>query len=227
MNLTTVQINQIKKYCNHTSKYYDVEIELVDHIAAYIEDRMEHEADFERLFEYLKTKFSKTDIALIVKEKKHSILQKARTQCWNEFLSYFSWPKIGLTFLLTALVIIIDLNINIEKKFPAMFHILNLLNLSYGYGKFRITTKNIKEIIQPVLSLHVIYKFHLLSISPMLIYLFLSITKMNDSITIPIEIYKISLYVFPIFILHVLAWRKTYIDLHIKIRTDYSNAFSA
>jgi len=227
MNLTTEQVNRIKVYCNHASKYYDVEIELVDHIAAYIEDRMEHEADFDSLFESLKTKFSKADIALIIKEKKHSILQKARNLCWNEFLSYFSWPKIGLTFLLSALVIIIDLNINIEQKFPTLFHILNLLNLSYGYGKFRITTKNIKEIIQPILCLHTIYKFHLLSISPMLIYLFLSFTKINEDFNVPVEIYKIALYVFPIFILYMLAWRKTYIDMHIKIRNDYSNAFAA
>ncbi len=225
MNLSTEQINRIKGYCNHTSKYYDVEIELVDHFAAYIEERMEKEADFDLLFESLKTNFSAKDIALIIQEKKLSIAQKARTQCWKEFLTYFSWPKIGLTFLLFAYIVWMDQNRSLEKSAQSFMFLLNLLNFRFAFGRAMLANRNLQEKKSPILGMKIIYNYHLISIIPILFYFILALNTFNENSMIDFGVYKTAIYIAPFLFLLLLAWQKTYIDSQLKIRKDYPGAF--
>jgi hypothetical protein len=227
MNLTNEQLNRIKTYCNHTSKYYDVEIELVDHFSAYIEDRMIHGTDFDLHFETLKTKFSVKDINSIIHEKKIAIAQKARTQCWNELLSYFSWPKIVLTFLLFAYIVWIDQHKNLEKSAQSIMLLLNLLNFRFAFGRGMLANRNIQEKKSPILGMKIIYNYHLISVIPILIYFILALNTFNDNSLINIGIYKTAIYIAPFLFLLLLAWQKTYIESQLKIRKDYPGAFAA
>ncbi|TAH09534.1 MAG: hypothetical protein EAZ12_06360 [Sphingobacteriia bacterium] len=227
MNLTTEQINLIKAYCNHTSKYYDVEIELVDHFASYVESRMENDSDFENLFESLKKSFSAKDIALIIQEKKRAITQKARTQCWKELLSYFSWPKIGFTFLLFAYIVWMDQNRSLEKSAQSFMFLLNLLNFRFAFGRGMLANRNLQEKKLPILGMKIIYNYQLISIIPILLYFILALNTFNETSIIDFGIYKAAIYIAPFLFLLLLAWQKTYIDFQLKIRKDYPGAFAA
>lgn len=227
MQLSNEQYQIVSQYCHKSGRYfYDVEIELTDHMVNYIEDRMTDFAEFSGLFEQIKTHFNKATIHQIIQEKSTAIESSIKEQLKNELLQYLSLPKITITFLLVAGVIWLDQNKNIDKVAGSFIHIINMLNLTYTFGKGKAANANIRERTKQLLSMKIVSAFHLVFIIPTVFYLFISLGIIFELTTGYHVIYQFSLYMLPVVILLNLAWQQVYINAQLKIRNNYPGAFA-
>jgi|GEM_PF-3315260 len=227
MKLTIEQYNLVSQYCSKSGKYfYDVEIELTDHMTNYIEDRMISSDDFKKLFEQIKTELNKNEIDNIIKEKVVAIENNIKQQLKVEMFQYLTLPKIAITFLLIVIVIWIHQNKNIEKAAGSFIHILNILNLTYNFGKGKSALTNIRDKKKILLSMKIVGDYHLILILPTIFYLLISLEIIFEMTLSNLFIYQLSLYMLPLVILMNLAWQKVYINTQLKIRRDYPKAFA-
>lgn len=105
MELTPQQIEHLfaftKKKLVH---WYDLQVELVDHLAARIEEEMEADPrlEFEKALDKVYKGFGIFGFAKIVQEKSQQ-LERASGKMWNKaLLNFFRWPKIiHLIFLIS------------------------------------------------------------------------------------------------------------------------------
>lgn len=105
--LTTEQTQFIAGYSYSVGiKYYDVELEIVDHIAQWVENEMNtNHSTFDEAYEKMKEEFPKEDLLKIVKEKKKYIERKVSRMIEKEFISFFTLPKLSLTAMLLVFAI--------------------------------------------------------------------------------------------------------------------------
>jgi hypothetical protein len=98
--LTQQQIDDIAFYC-YTRKveYYDVQLELVDHIADIIEHLQEAnpELSFSVALELAGKQFTDAEFKKVVKSKQRVFQKKVSKLIEKEFISFFTVPKIILT----------------------------------------------------------------------------------------------------------------------------------
>lgn len=227
MQLTNEQYQIVSQYCHKSGRYYyDVEIELTDHMVNYIEERMNNTSEFNNLFEKIKTELNKEVIQQIIEEKSSAIESNLKYQLKNELLQYLSLPKITIAFLLVAGVIWLDQNTNIEKVAGSFIHIINLLTLTYSFGKGKSANANIRERRKQLLSMKIVRAFHLVFIIPTVFYLFISLGIIFELTIGYHAIYQFSLYMLPVVILLNLAWQQVYINAQLKIRNNYQGAFA-
>jgi len=105
--LTDEQIDQLFAFVReHDVKYYDVQMELVDHFASAIEQRWETDPEllFEEALRKEHWKFSRYDFTQIIKEKEEALRKKYRKIEHQYIGDSFSWPKIVSTSLVTLLI---------------------------------------------------------------------------------------------------------------------------
>lgn len=227
MQLSNEQYQVVSQYCHKSGKYfYDVEIELTDHMVNYIEDKMVDSSEFNNLFEQVKTQFNKATIHQIIQEKTAAIESSIKQKLKTELLKYLIVPKIALSFLLIAAVIWLDQNKDIEKIAGSFIHLINLLNITYAFGKGKAANENIRDKKKHLLSMKIIRSYHLIFILPTIFYLLISlgiIFEINTSFAL---IYKLALYMLPVVILLNLAWQQVYINAQLKIRNNYPGAFA-
>jgi hypothetical protein len=115
MQLTKEQIDQLfeftrKKYV----RWYDLQIEIVDHLASRIEEEMEKNAalSFEQALEQVYKGFGIFGFSQIVREKEAQ-LEKAASRLWLKTLTeYFTVPKIAFSAFIIALSIVLAYQIN-------------------------------------------------------------------------------------------------------------------
>lgn len=227
MQLTNEQYQLVKQYCQKSGKYfYDVEIELTDHMVNFIEDRLTQPSDFDRLFEQIKSEFNKATIHQIIQEKSVAIERQLKQQLTKELFQYLSFPKIALSLLLVAGVIWLDQNKNIDKIASSFIHILNLLNLTYAFGKGKLANDNIRQKTKTLLSMKIIRAYHLIFILPTIFYLLISLGIIFELTNSNQLINQLALYFLPIVILFNLSWQQVYINAQLKIRQSYPNAFA-
>ncbi|AWV99237.1 hypothetical protein [Arcticibacterium luteifluviistationis] len=107
MNLNASQIEQLYKFTErHYVDYYDVQTELVDHLASGIEARLEENPNqvFEQVLDDVFTGFGVMGFGSFVEEKQKEVAKKGRRMFWRAFISFFSIPKVlfslGLAFLI-------------------------------------------------------------------------------------------------------------------------------
>jgi hypothetical protein len=91
-----------KKYVH----WYDLQVELVDHLASRIEEEMDAAPalPFEKALEKVYKGFGIFGFANIVKEKQSQLERHSRKLWWAAFRSYFGWPKILLLVGITGLL---------------------------------------------------------------------------------------------------------------------------
>jgi hypothetical protein len=116
MQLTNQQIEHLfaftKKKLVH---WYDLQVELVDHLAARIEEEMEADPklDFEKALDKVYKGFGIFGFAKIVQEKSHQ-LERTTSKMWNKaILNFLRWPRI------IHLVFLVILNWQLSKLFDA------------------------------------------------------------------------------------------------------------
>ena len=105
--LTNHQISQLFDFTKkHYVEYYDVQIELVDHLAAGIEKIWEENPDLS-FDEALNTEFKKFGIfgfTDLVEKKKSALINHYAKLIWKEILAFFSFPKIVFSAILFVLL---------------------------------------------------------------------------------------------------------------------------
>lgn len=142
-------------------------------------------------------------------------------------MQFLSLPKIAVTFLLAAAVIWLDQNHSIDKIAASFIHLINLLNITYSFGKGKQANANIREKKRTLLSMTIIRNYHVAFIIPTIFYLFISFGVIFEITGNYYQfIYKMALYLLPFVILLNLAWQQVYIRAQFKIRKQYPNAFA-
>lgn len=116
--LTTDEIAELYKYCERKKVlYYDIQIEIVDHMATAIEEKRKANPDlpFKQALEEVHGSFGSFGLKEIIDSKTASMSKhygKIRRQLLR---SYFTFPKIALTFLLIVVCI------TMERILPVSF----------------------------------------------------------------------------------------------------------
>ena len=105
--LTKEQIEYLFLFCRkHFVKYYDVQVELVDHLANAIELEMKNDSKltFEKAVENVHSSFGVMGFAPLVAEKQRVAEKQSRRLFFQLFKEQFKWPKILLFFILIAAI---------------------------------------------------------------------------------------------------------------------------
>lgn len=107
--LTKEQIDSLFAFCEkHLVRYYDVQMELVDHLANAIEEKMKTDKDisFDEALKKVYAGFGVMGFGQMVGIRAGALEKQYSKERWRLFREYFSWPKIGLTALLLALLLV-------------------------------------------------------------------------------------------------------------------------
>ena len=100
MMLTEDQISVLYQFCRkHSVSYYDLQVELVDHLANAIEEKIndDNSLSFETVLDSLYASFGIKGFSNIVKKKIAALKREHRRRIWTTFLSFFKWPFILFT----------------------------------------------------------------------------------------------------------------------------------
>jgi hypothetical protein len=226
--LNEIEIKQIHTYCKSVGiKYFDVELELVDHMAEWISDKMQTQnMYFDDALKQMKSSFTKEEFLQIVEEKRNLVAQKLKRLYKQAFLDYFKFPQIALTFFLIALSIYVGRNKNPEFFPGVAMYVMNFIVLTYAWGRATIVRKNKEDLKYTLLSYKELSSFFVFFIIPSIFYAILNFCRLFEA-PISIFAYNISVYLFPFFVIACLAFRKVNIDMHHKIRELYPMAFSS
>ena len=117
--LTTEQIQSLFTFCEkHFVKYYDVQVELVDHLANAVELELKTnpKISFEQALQKVHQSFGVMGFAPLVSEKAKMAETQSRSLFWKLFKEQFKWPKIILLILLTTILFTIFSNHLISIK---------------------------------------------------------------------------------------------------------------
>ena len=104
--LTKEQIDCLFTFCEkHFVKYYEVQLELVDHLANAIKTKIDedHKLSFEKVLDEVHESFGVRGFAPLVSEKQIEAEKQSRKLFWKLFKDQFRWPK-TLGFLVLSAV---------------------------------------------------------------------------------------------------------------------------
>ena len=108
--ITEAQYESLFAFCRkHYVQYYDVQVELVDHLSEAIEEKMQAnpKLSFEQALEEVYAGFGIKGFADIVATRMQMVSKKSRNQKWKLFFSYFTLPKIAMTVCIYAAMLLI------------------------------------------------------------------------------------------------------------------------
>lgn len=103
--LTQKQTDELFKVCKNNAVYhYDVQMEMVDHLASSIEEIWETEPkiDFKTAQKQAILKFGKGSFTRIHREKEKELRKKYNRMLWKYVFEFYRFPKIIMTFVFTA-----------------------------------------------------------------------------------------------------------------------------
>ncbi len=108
--LTKEQIESLHEFCEkHYVPYYDLQVELVDHLASAIESQWETEPElgFEKALNKTYSKFGVIGFSKVRMEREKELLKKYRRLMWRYVGQYYKLPKIILTIALSFLLFMV------------------------------------------------------------------------------------------------------------------------
>lgn len=106
--LTDDQIQFLYTFCEkHYVRYYDLQVELVDHLANAVEEKMQQNSKlhFEQALNEVYKGFGVMGFAPVISEKLNALQKNVRKENWRMFVSYFTIPRISITILITLLLL--------------------------------------------------------------------------------------------------------------------------
>ncbi|MDI5948490.1 hypothetical protein [Flavobacterium yafengii] len=128
MKLTTQQINQLYLFTRqHYVEYYDLQTELVDHLANAIETEWEQnpKLTFDEVLNKEFRKFGVFGFMDVVESRQVALGKKYNRIVWTDFKGFFTIPKIILTgFLILAVFYFLKEYYTIEIFRIAMFFLI-------------------------------------------------------------------------------------------------------
>lgn len=94
--------------------WYDLQIEMVDHLASVIENEMRSDAglSFEAALDKVYKRFGIFGFAQIVRERQNQLARAAKKRWWNELRSLFRWPRIILFLAIVSAVYTLSLSVS-------------------------------------------------------------------------------------------------------------------
>jgi hypothetical protein len=142
MELTPQQIEHLfaftKKKLVH---WYDLQVELVDHLAARIEEEMaaDPKLEFEKALDKVYKGFGIFGFAKIVQEKSIQLENASRKMWWKALLEFFKWPKLLHLIFLVALIWLLSGLFNTEILAIIFFALYLMVSgiLFYKLKKYR------------------------------------------------------------------------------------------
>lgn len=127
MKLTPAQIDQLYTFTKqHHVEYYDLQTELVDHLANAIELEWESNPtlSFETLLNKEFKKFGVFGFIDVVRKKQKAMSKRYNNWVWNHFKTFFELPKIiGTVIVIAALFYFLKFNDNSLKIIKILFAI--------------------------------------------------------------------------------------------------------
>ncbi len=150
--LSKEEIDYLFLFCRrHFVEYYDVQVELVDHLANAVEAQMQKDAklSFEKAVEKVHKDFGVMGFAPLVAEKQKLAEKQSRKLFWKLFKEQFKWPAIATFFLLMAsFLTIFSAAIFLIKWFVLVFVFFSLIVHFYTmFGLQQITKKSDKKFL--------------------------------------------------------------------------------
>ncbi|BAV08772.1 hypothetical protein SAMN05421788_101228 [Filimonas lacunae] len=226
--LTEEQIKRLEVYCHKKGiRYYDLQTELVDHMATAIETECEQHP--EETFDVVANRIAPVFAAewpKLVKETRRQLVKEYLRLTVQSFLEYFTWPKISLTVLLITAAVLGEKYMNIHKFPGLLMQILVLVGYSFAFTKRgKVVKQNVKEYKTPLLCMAVLANIHILIGGVPVWYLSMNVYSWLTPDDYSPFLFSLSVYLAPLAILIMLSWRKVYTDIHDRIRKNYSGAF--
>ena len=144
--ITTEETNRLFKFCrDHFVYHYDLQVELVDHLASSIEEQWETnpELSFEDALYNTFRKFGVTGFSKIKEQKQKELTRKYNRLIWKYVFEFFSWPKIVMTAAFTlGLATILKL---VDNDVWVLVPIFIGLTAFMLYYYFRVFPRNFKS----------------------------------------------------------------------------------
>ncbi|MBU3743947.1 MAG: hypothetical protein FGM61_05270 [Sediminibacterium sp.] len=157
--LQQAQVDEIIAFCEAKGvTYYDVQVELVDHIADCIDNlqKLNSALCFTDALHLAGNQFGDEEFADIVKSKKRLIEKRMSRLIEKEFLSFFTIPRVMITLLLFGISLSIPYMTNISLWTPILLIILVLIISGFHIWPYEKEIRAIKEASRiPLLALTV------------------------------------------------------------------------
>lgn len=144
--ITTKETEELFQFCHkHYVYHYDLQVELVDHLASAIEEQWENNPDlaFEQALRSSFGKFGITGFSKIKQQKQKELTRKYNRLIWKYVLAFFSWPKIVMTAAFT--LVLASIFKIVENDIWVLVPIFAGLTIFMLYYYFRISPKNFKS----------------------------------------------------------------------------------
>ncbi len=150
--LTLKQIEQLHEFCTkHYVPYYDLQVELVDHMASAIESRWEKEPEttFDQALNKVYSDFGKIGFSKVRMEKEAHLMKKYQRMIWQYVGQFYKLPKIILTIVLSFLIFILFRSTEKDSLlvfiFIASVIVFELIFYIYIYPKYYSIRKLTKK----------------------------------------------------------------------------------
>jgi cation transport ATPase len=129
-------------------KYYDLQVELVDHLANKIEELMSEDKSltFERALGNVYEKFGIFGFAKIVSEKQNELSKNNNKQLWREIKKQFNWPNVIRSIAVFLIISTAIFSLNLETVTTA-FCVLYFAGLLFFRYKNYKKAKNKKILL--------------------------------------------------------------------------------
>ncbi|QIA07058.1 hypothetical protein [Draconibacterium halophilum] len=108
--ITEEETDHLFKVCeNHDVSQYDLQIELVDHLASLIEQHWVEKPEDPFKYAVYKAlqKFGPTGFQQVKQQKQRALTQKYNRILWQYLLEFYRWPKMLLTLALSLAVVLL------------------------------------------------------------------------------------------------------------------------
>lgn len=232
--LNKQQIDILYQYCECKSvRYYDVQTELVDHLADAIEKLHSEKSalNFRELLSCVDAQFSENEFALIVKNKSSLIRKKYWRLYKEELIQFFTIPKIFLLISLYLLLFLLQDYIPKDFLFIGFYLPPFLYNfIQFILWKKKLKTnfgRNIYDSKLPLMSLKMLKWFTeriiILTLPVLLFVSFLPQIHLSWANMIGIKPF---LFTYPLFAVIYMSVINIQFRVCWQIRKQYSEAFS-
>lgn len=148
--LTEDQIQFLYKFCvKHYVRYYDMQVELVDHLANAVEEKMAADAklSFEQALDNVYKGFGVMGFSNVVAERANAERKRYNKRNLQIFKSFFTIPRIAVTILI-FLALCIPVVLSNDPETVYLFYcagaiVYSLVYAFYFYRKFRKPKKDL------------------------------------------------------------------------------------
>ncbi len=188
IKLSEVEINKLFRFAEKKMvHWYDLQIEIVDHLASCIEDEMaaDSKLTFDLALEKIYTGFGIFGFAKIVQERQIQLAKMAKNRWWNEFRNLFMWPNALLLVMIISLITTVAYSVDysiLHELFLGIFALITVVYYIYILKDSRLFKRLlILHIGSTYFSVEVVFDFNVVLVltnhqmSPIAFSLYLSL----------------------------------------------------